>query len=366
MMISHRFFRIVNAPVLFLMAFFFIASGTVPPISHGGEPDLFSLLQQSAESAKHNSFQGKMVYYRFTPKDKWKAGFDVYFSSPTLYCIVFEEPETIRDHVIVRNPSGVYVTPLAESERDEFRQKTELFPWRRLVNGSETALFHCMQEVKDRELFLKNYQLRAFESHKILGRETENIDIQCRNENRPSMRVYIDKESKTQLKCKKFNHQQKIEEAVFFSSFTLDPVLPPKLFDVASLVKIISFDESVEKQIELDFAPLEVAWLPKVMGLIDETVYKGFTGITKKTVYTDGFASLSIFQRKMTDHEIEKRNEEMKEQKKDHTVIKEMTRNGSKLFFLDCNGLRISAVGDIPSKEITDTLTRMKVCKTKE
>jgi negative regulator of sigma E activity len=265
-------------------------------------------------------------------------------------------PEPIRDIVYFYNEEGFWATPLDREERKKLDKKKEV----------DTELLHRvffqksilnLLEPENLDLLFQNYYVGKIKEGAYIGRDAIKVKLTSHHDERPHFTLWIDKESKMQLKFQRFDRHGQFEESFAFLELDLNPRFSAQARSTEGLKQFFSKEENTEKkEITLDFTPLQPEELPEGFILKEENKWKGRHGETLHKLYWDGLTHLSLFQRRLT----EKEEKEIKEEKTSPDTIKIFEKWGKKVYTRAVNGIRLSIVSDISPQEITDMLASMK------
>jgi negative regulator of sigma E activity len=209
-------------------------------------------------------------------------------------------------------------------------------------------------------LLLKNYSLQTdFKSNE---KNIFHIVVEPKNKYRPSLRCKFERESLVQRSCKHFNQDKQLDESFTFIDLTLNPAFDNQIFSLDTLKKIHSFDpkkDDTKPALKPGFTTMALKWLPLGFELVHTDVWDGNSGKTHHSVFSDGFARLSVYQRKLNENEVENLKSKSNENGNDTCVVNRFKQRGDWVYFRDMNDLRISAVGDISPKSVGKTLSNI-------
>ncbi len=160
---------------------------------------------------------------------------------------------------------------------------------------------------------IKNYKVRVLEGGLIAGRNTYLIEIEPKNEDRPSRKIWIDKEKKIALKVEQYNAQKILQRLMTFSNIDFSADISDELFriqhsfwDIGRRPKPPEREDLWDQlQGKLDVnkirekAKFEVKIvnnLPGGLALQNITMVKFEKDQNVHMVYTDGLTFVSLFQ----------------------------------------------------------------------
>jgi len=325
------------------------------------QEELARLYQQSFVLFQSLPYEGAYSYFRSTPDGDRNTVVNVRqrSSQERKYEIVF--PEFLRGLVMFINSDGFWGTSLSEDEKKKFDKDLHFLPWNfffpRNDPNKETKL----------KFLLDNYSLSMEENkEQVAERKTFLIRIDPQNRFRHSYLIYLDDETKFLLKQVIMDEEKKALEKMEFQRIRFDEKIAQEPLSTENLVLIHPYrkedrkeekkeEKQEEKKPSLNFTPLKVEWLPRSFQKIDEFIRGDDEKQTLHTLYSDGLAELSIFQRKQTKEEKE---EQEKEKRGDQVKLWEW--RGRAIFFCDKSGLRITAIGDLPNNALSRTLNQIK------
>lgn len=350
-------FRIQSLIVLcfLLSGFSFIQSEAIAT-----GPDakrLAEILKSSADAATTIPYHGVLTYNRSSGESIWGANFEILRTSAEQKKVTILGPDPFSGTVIVQNEEGTWITPIDEDRKRQVREGNQTLVWNFFFGERSSMGF------EDTQLLLKNYDVALKGEKTIAGRKAKCISVQPKNQRRPAVFICVDNETNMQLKYARTNYRGEPYESFEFTQIQFGESVPKENIGVEGFVSLQrnrNGDEAREN-VNLNFNPLIVKRLPEGFVLKSNTVFKGWRDhIVQHSLYTDGLASLSLFQRKMSEEDRKKREEEMKAKKDDKPLVQEVQRGGRTLFIYGLNDIFIFGTGDLPKREIIRTLVEVE------
>jgi outer membrane lipoprotein-sorting protein len=146
----------------------------------------------------------------------------------------------------------IYVTRKApDKRRIEIISPSELYGTGFIINGNENMPirpgnnprflppppFLQPDQMEDAQIhniqiLLKNYKVRALDGGSVAGRSTYLIEIDPKNINRPSSKIWIDKEKSITLKTEQYNAKKMLQRVVAYSTINFEPVINNTIFQM--------------------------------------------------------------------------------------------------------------------------------------
>ncbi len=352
-----------------------------------GNRDPATLIQKVIESSKTIPYEGILSYRKcsYDPHKEWIAKVKIFRPSETekrleiidMTIMRPSKPEgkmetvplqRLKGIVLLHTQDNLWGTHLEKEELDKLRKEMGSFSLFRLFwEGDRIPLEH-------QDLLKKNYKISIDRSKPVAKRKTLRIDFRPKQDNRPSMKVWIDSETKILLKYERYSYKEKILETYAFRQIELGKTIESRTMNPEGLHKIYSTKHQDKKEEDppLDFTPFVTTWLPEGFEKVSESrIRKDRLGIHTK--YTDGFAHLSIFQRRQTPEEKKKQEErekleaqEQKDQKdqKRKRKVKKYNFYGRDFLVWETRGLRLSGIGDINHRAIARTVAHLRFPET--
>jgi negative regulator of sigma E activity len=316
--------------------------------------DVEQILRESLHATQNLPFSGIVVLHRKTHNDDWRTKMKVVrfpTGEKTMEILAPEEIKGIR-HVL--NKDGFFATHLEREQMRKFDRSDTVDSdtlFRAFIKKEVVNLL----DMENLDLIFKNYDVKIEKHSEYANRNAVKINIHSKCQNRPFFNVWIDTQTKLRLKYQKFFPDGKFDESLSFEELDENPDFSKESLSVEGLRQFSQGKEEEEqeqKSVLLDFSPATPSELPQGFVKISENKWNDRNGPTHHTLYSDGLIFLSLFQRKQTDHEKQKQIEEKISPK----TIKLFDRRGRRVFSREMDGLRISAVGDLSNKEISQTL----------
>lgn len=300
-----------------------------------------------------------MEYKRQVFDETWIAEFSIDHQPDVATKLVFISPDIVKGNTVIRTNDGLWVTPLSDENLERVKKEMEPFPWHRLLDNDNNLFFQAAFNLNHENLLVKNYKVTS--NYNSNSKNLFHVFVEPKNKYRPTMKCKFERETLVQRSCKHYNHDKELDESFTFIELTINPTFDNQTFSLDTLKKIHSFDQSENRQepIQPDFKLMTLQWLPLGFELIHTDVWKGRYGITHHSLYSDGFARLSVYQRKLHENELEKLKKQIKEKGEDTCVVNRLKQRGDWVYFRDMKDLRISAVGDISPKSIGKTLSKI-------
>jgi len=326
--------------------------------------DLPANLNRSIEAALTLPYEGILSFRRCVEDSDLLVILRVCHMSPGEKKMEILEPETLHGMLVVQSQKALWMTPfednnLSEEEKKNRENDARSLRWFRVLRDDTATI-----GLEDIPLVVQNYILSSTQTATVAKRKAREIHITPAADSRvvnfrPSLRIWIDEETKLPLKYERFNYNGRLEERLEFMEISTGS--PSVSCDISTegLQKIFSMtDAEVEQQeLELDFVPFKPSRLPQGFQEKFSSRWKGREGITLHTLYTDGLARISTFQRKQTEEEKAKQAQEPPESR---DKVKKPNWTRREAFIRELNGVHVFAVGDIPERGILRMLYNLE------
>lgn len=311
------------------------------------------ILLESLEASSRVPFTGVYTYVQSTGYGDWEVWLNVSRRSAEQKKVEVLYPESLSCVKVIQTDGAFYMTPLREADRKRLSEAIKPIAWYRILKRGEVF------EFEDPDLMLANYNVHKKGHETVAGRKVWKLAVRPRHSHRPSAELWIDKETKLQLKYIRFNPEGEPVERFEFNQIQTPVDLDASAFSRQGLDYVVDVDpeESTTPAIAIDFTPLQPDCLPNGFERKFSQSLKGRNGPVLHSLYTDGLASLSMYQRRMTDSEIAKAEQEPGADKDDSCKkVKKYSRKGRDIYFREFDGMRVSAVGDVDHCEIAKSL----------
>ncbi len=330
--------------------------------------DLPACLKQSIEATRTLPYEGILAFRRMLEENDLSVTLKVCHTSPDEKKMEILSPETLHGILVVQTQKALWMTPLEDKTLNEEQKKNRENDARSLrwfrVPRDDTATIG----LEDIPLVVQNYILESTQTVTVADRPAREIHITPIPNNRPpnsrpSLRIWIDVETKLPLKYERFDYNGRLEERLEFKEAATGSAGVRCAISTEGLEKVFSMAdaEAEQQEIQLDFVPLKPSWLPQGFQEKFSFRWKSREGITLHTLYTDGLARVSTFQRKQTNEEKAKQDKEPAESK---DKVKKPNWAKREAFIRDLNGVHVFAVGDIPEKGILRMLYHLEPAAT--
>lgn len=345
-------------PIHIALLLFF---GFLPGLrSATSDSDLPGLLKQSMQNVREIPFEGVLSFYRKLStegSEHFVSKVNICRATPDYKRMEVLEPEILKNHTVAKIGENIWVTPLSEEIRKSLPPEIRFHHWFRIFHDLTGAL-----DLHHFDLLLENYNIIGEKNDIVSDRPTVVIYIQSKhlgkNRKRPSVRFWIDKETRMPLKSQFFNCNDDSVETIQFKQIRLGLENVRCVIQTEGLIKLTpppGPDRSQEEK-ELNFCPLILERIPRGFKEIFTHTFERQEGIIYETAYTDGLTKLSTFQRLHTREEKEELSREPEEERS--KVKKFKDRN---IFYRDVEGIRIVAMGELDEGAINFVLHNMKL-----
>lgn len=326
--------------------------------------DLPACLKQSIEAARTLPYEGILAFRRRLEGNDLNVTLKVCHSSPDEKKMEILSPETLHGVLVVQSQKALWMTPLEDQTLNEEQKKNRendarSLRWFRVLRDDTATI-----GLEDISLVVQNYILATTQTVSVANRKALEIHITPKPNNRPansrpSLRIWVDEETKLPLKYERFDYNGHLEEKLEFQEITTGSTGAPCVLSTDGLEKIFSMAdaEADQQEIQLDFVPLKPSRLPQGFQEKFSFRWKGHEGVTMHTLYTDGLARVSTFQRKQTDAEKAKQEQEPAESR---DKVKKPNWANREAFIRELNGVHVFAVGDIPERGILRLLYNLE------
>ena len=252
-------------------------------------PDPLELLK-SVAAGPTTSYEGHVTVIRWFGKRTRAEEANVYFSPPNLYRWEFIAPDGSPERLVVSDGKKEYLS-LA-------RQK-------KVLSGDAVKSSPKPTEPdREVELMLKNYRLTLSGTEKRAGRAVWVVEISPRVHGKPTQRIWIDQETNVLLESRRFWEKGVFAVLSRYTRFEPKESLPDELFELKTEPGV-QVDEHGLDPDYLSFEEMRRATgktfnFPQALpgGFVFESA--DFFDVQAQAVrqarYTDGLASLSLFQ----------------------------------------------------------------------
>lgn len=82
------------------------------------------------------------------------------------------------------------------------------------------------------QLLSKNYKIRVLDGGKVAGRNTYLLEIDPKNPDRPSSKIWVDTEKNVVLKVEKYDAQKVLQRVTAYSNINFNPEIDEKIFRI--------------------------------------------------------------------------------------------------------------------------------------
>ncbi len=312
--------------------------------------EIASLYLKTQETFVSLPYSGELIFRRYHDGKESSSTIRIVQKSDREKYVEVVSPESIKGFVFLNKKDGFWQSPFDDELKEKFKHSKDSLPWHIIFKHPE----HYSSDRKS--LLLKNYGFKSKNGRKIAGHHTQKIYVIPEHKYRFSIHMWIESDTNMLLKQTMVDCDDKLRETYFFKEIKINDI-SNEFFSTKGLELVRKYDKDKEEKEDdppLNFQPLKIEWLPRGFVFFDQNRWQRDKNIIiNHTVYSDGLARLSIFQRKQSE-------KEMKEQKDKHEdEIKLLERHGRSIYFCEKEGLRIYALGDLPSEAITYTLKKI-------
>lgn len=336
-----NFFIILNIGVIW--NFSINASAT-------NEEEIASLYFKIQETFVSHPYSGDLIFHRYHDGKESSSTIRIVQKSDREKYVRVITPESIKGLVFLNKKEGFWQSKFDDELKEKFKHSKDSLPWHIIFK-------HPEQYTEERKsLLLKNYDFKLKNGRKIAGHHTQKIYVIPEHRYRFSIHLWIESNTNMLLKQAMFDCDNKLKETFFFKEIKINDI-SDEFFSTEGLELVRKYDKDEEEKEDdppLNFQPLKIEWLPRGFVFLDQNRWKRDKNIIiNHAVYSDGLARLSIFQRKQSEKEINEQKDILED------GIKLLERHGRSIYFCEKEGLRIFALGDLPSEAITYTLKKI-------
>jgi len=217
------------------------------------------------------------------------------------------------------------------------------------------------------ELLKKNYSIIRKEDEEIADRLCYPVNVKSRHEGRPSIKAWIDKENGFILKMERYNAENELTYRSAYETIDFMPSINEKLFDIefkeekerrhrrsGSYDSYDSYD-SLNKDVRAKL--MKVNYIP-VGFVLDRIIVMERRGYRfYHLTYTDGFNTVSLFQRKI-DRSSERRD---RSHQRGDQGRREERRGGSLIIREDKGKYNISIIGNLSVLEMRKIFSSIEI-----
>ncbi len=151
------------------------------------------------------------------------------------------------------------------------------------------------------DLLRENYRIKADEGPEVAGRLTYSVQITPRVEGRPSLRAWVDRTYGVPLKVEWYDYKGTLEQRTEYTTITFQPTLAVDYFQIPEGAEIRApsregFYSSPEELASKTGLMAPISTRPLTGFRLTEIWHSQREGVDRvQAVYSDGYASLSIF-----------------------------------------------------------------------
>lgn len=87
-------------------------------------------------------------------------------------------------------------------------------------------------QIHNTQILLKNYKVRVLDGGSVAGRNTYLIEIDSKNSDRPSSKIWIDTEKSIALKTEQYNTKKVLQRVIAYSTIDFEPVIDDSSFQI--------------------------------------------------------------------------------------------------------------------------------------
>ena len=216
--------------------------------------------------------------------------------------------------------------------------------------------------ITDVDLLLRNYEVSIEGTESVAGRPCHRITVSPRYPGRPSCKLWVDREKSLLLRYESPDRKFQYETVEY------DPAIDPKVFErkrrwskgppsFSYVRKEVSLAEAKEL---VSFPVAQPTWLPKGFQFRKATYRKWGSRETLYLSYTDGLATISIFE--SAEGTEWGRSWSWLSKKKDGTTQAGRYRRGNMtMLTVPLDGVIVTAVSSIPEEELKDLLSSLEI-----
>lgn len=271
-------------------------------LSYSGTPKAESLLQDMLLATKQLSYKGRVTVMVQTPMRNMVFELMVTRKAPDKRRVEIISPIEMAGTGTIIN--GKEIAPIMP--RKDRKEQGRMPPFFQPDQMDELQSYNARQ-------LIKNYKVRVLEGGLIAGRNTYLIEIEPKNENRPSRKIWIDKEKKIALKVEQYNAQKILQRLMTFSNidFTTDisdevfriqrsfwdmgrRPKPPEREDLWDQLQGKLDVDKIREKVKFKVKILDS--LPGGLALQSITMVKFEKDQNVHLIYTDGLTFVSLFQ----------------------------------------------------------------------
>lgn len=270
--------------------------------SYSDMPKAQTLLQDMLSATKQLSYKGRVTIMIQTPMRNMVFEIMVTRKAPDKRRVEIISPIEMAGSGTIVN--GREVAPIMPSK--DRRGQGGMPPFFQPDQMDELQGYNVQQ-------LIRNYKIRVLEGGLIAGRNTYLIEIEPKNENRPSRKIWIDKEKKIALKVEQYNAQKILQRLVAFSNIDFamdisDEVFriqrsfwdmrgrpkPPEREDLWDQLQGKLDASKIREKAKFEVKILDN--LPGGLALQSITMVKFEKDQNVHLIYTDGLTFVSLFQ----------------------------------------------------------------------
>lgn len=287
---------------LLRISFFILAIVMLIPIQvKAGLPKAENLLQKMVQADNSLDFEGRLTL--MFQSQAGNQAFEVYVTrkAPDKRRIeIISSDELYGTGVIINGNENI---PIRSGNTPRFFPPPPFLQ----PDQMEDAQIHNIQ------ILLKNYKVRVLDGGSVAGRNTYLIEIDPKNFDRPSSKIWIDKEKSITLKTEQYNTKKVLQRVIAYSTIDFEPVIddtsfqiPRKFWDKKKPFKQSDREEIwnyTQEKPDLDKIKDKVHFeiilpdrVPSGFALQSINIIKISKEQNIHLKYTDGLTTLSVFQ----------------------------------------------------------------------
>ena len=289
----------------------------MPLKSNAGMPKAQSLLQDMLLATKQLSYEGRLTIMVQTPMRNMVFELMITRKAPDKRRVEIISPIEMAGSGVIVN--GKEISPLPPS-KDRKEPGRFMPPFFQPDQMDELQNYNVQQ-------LLKNYKIRVLEGGFVAGRDTYLLEIEPKITDRPSRKIWADKEKKIALKVEQYNAQKVLQRLVTFSRIAFMTDIDDEIFRIQRGFFDMKWRPKPPKREELwdqlqgeldvkkihEKAKFKVRILNNLSGglaLQSITMVKFDKGQNVHLIYTDGLTFVSLFQSPFDETKRERRRPE--------------------------------------------------------
>ena len=203
------------------ITFFILAIVMLIPVqTNAGLPKAENLLQKMVQSDNLLDFEGRLTL--MFQAQSGNQVFEVYVTrkAPDKRRIEIISPDELYGRGVIIN--GNENAPIQPDKTPRFLPPPPFLQPDQMEN----------MQIHNIQILLKNYKVRVLDGGNVAGRNTYLIEIDPKNSDRPSSKIWVDAEKSIALKTEQYNAKKVLQRVIAYSTINFEPVINDTSFQI--------------------------------------------------------------------------------------------------------------------------------------